>query len=57
MVDKIKKIMTPFGEYPSVKVFLQSHSEFEVLKVRYRLRSKSKRNKDWCYLEEIKFKS
>ena len=46
MVNKIKKIMAPFGEYPSVKVFLQNHTEFELLRVRYRLRSKSKRNEN-----------
>ena len=51
MVNKIKKITTPFGEYPSVKVFLQNQSEFELLKVRYKLRSKSKRNENWFYLD------
>ena len=50
MVNKIKKIMTPFVEYPSVKVFLQNHTEFELLKLRYRLRSKAQRNAEWFYI-------
>ena len=50
MVNKIKKIMTPFGEYPSVKIFLQNHTEFKLLKVRYLLRSASKKNANWFYL-------
>ena len=50
MVNRIKRIMSPFGEYPSVKVFLQNHTEFELLKVRYRIRSASKKNAEWFYI-------
>ncbi len=51
MVNKIKKIMMLFGEYPCLKVVRRNHTEFELLKIRYRLRSKSNRNVDWYCLD------
>ena len=49
MAKNPSQIATPFGTWLSVQQFVENNPEYTIPQVRYYLRSKSPKNKDWFY--------